>query len=146
MGAIASAERVIAVPLSTAFERFVDFSTWDLWMPKGLRPITGPARALREGDSFKVAVGPGLQTTLTVIRVRPDIEICWKGGVAGGLASEHSFFFRAHDGGTCVRSEEVWSGLLCLGPLGSMVERAATTLGENTLVSFGTYVEKAKRG
>ena len=106
MGADRQRQRVIAVPLSTAFDRFVDFSTWDLWMPRGMRPITGPARALREGDSFKVAVGPGLQTTLTVMRVRPNIEICWNGGVPGGLTFEHSFFFRAQDGGTCVRSEE----------------------------------------
>ncbi len=146
MAIIASAELVVAASASEAFRRFIDFSTWDLWMPKGFRPITGPSRPLHEGDHVKMALGPGrgLPSTLHVIRVRPDKEICWTGGVKGVLVGEHSFFFAPGDDSahTCLRSEEGFTGLLTRGPLAHLIEREASKAGELTLRSFANYLAK----
>jgi hypothetical protein len=144
----ATAELTVAAPVDTAFARFIDFSSWDMWQPKGFRPISGPSRPLREGDRFKVAIGrgPGMPVELTVIRVRPNKEICWRGGVKGVLMGEHSFFFEAEDDGdnprTRVRSEEPFTGLLASTPIASLLEREASKTGERTLSSFAAYLGK----
>ncbi|HEX7478984.1 MAG TPA: hypothetical protein VF331_14355 [Polyangiales bacterium] len=146
MPLIASAELLVAVPVETAFRHFIDFSAWDLWMPKGFRPIVGPSRPLREGDQLKMAIGPGpgLPSTLRVIRLRPQREICWGGGVPGVLVGEHSFFFAEEGGQTRMRSEEPFSGLLARGPLAALIEREATKTGERTLRSFADYLAKLR--
>jgi hypothetical protein len=142
MALIASAELLVAAPAETAFRRFIDFSTWDLWMPKGFRPIAGPSRPLREGDHFKMAIGfgPGLPSALRVIRLRPQREICWAGGVPGVLWGEHSFFFSEEGNATLMRSEEPFTGLLAHGPLTGLLEREASKTGERTLSSFAAYL------
>jgi hypothetical protein len=140
MPAIAVAELTVPVPVERAFERFIDFATWDLWTPKGFRPISGPARALREGDRFTMSIGPGLPSRLTVIRLRPNTEICWRGGVPGVLVGEHSFFFEADGAGTRMRSEEPFAGLLARGPLGAALEREASRVGLRTLERFADHL------
>ncbi len=145
MSFIATAELTVHTSVETAFARFIDYSTWDLWAPKGFRPISGPSRALREGDRVRVAIGPvgkGIPMPLTVIRVRPNKEICWKGGVPGVLTGEHSFFFEEDGDKTRMRSEEPFSGVLANGPLRGLLEREATKTGERTLSHFAAYVEK----
>lgn len=144
MSVIAIAELTVNAPLDRTFASFVDFSTWDMWTPKGFRPITGPSRALREGDRFKVALGPGagLPARLTVIRLRPNKEICWKGGVRGVLVGEHSFFFEADGDKTRVRSEEPFYGLLSKGLLSSTLEREASKTAERTLQGFAKHLDK----
>ena len=144
MSATATAEHTVNAPLPTAFARFIDYSSWDLWAPKGFRPISGPSRALREGDRFKMAIGrgPGLPVELTVIRLRPNKEICWKGGVAGVLVGEHSFFFEDEGGKTHMRSEEPFSGVLAKGLLSGVLEREAARTGLHTLTNFAAYLEK----
>lgn len=142
MSAIAVAELTVDAPIERAFASFVDFSSWDQWTPKGFRPISGPSRALREGDRFTMALGPGpgLPMTLTVIRLRPNKEICWKGGLPGVLVGEHSFFFEADGSKTRVRSEEPFSGVLASGLLAGAIEREAVKTGERTLERFAKHV------
>lgn len=144
MSAIAVAERVVAVPLETAFARFIDFTSWDLFMPASFRPITGPARALRQGDRMRLALGPGAQivSEATIVRVRPNKEICWSWGIPALVQAQHSFFFSEANGGTRVRSEEPASGLLTFGPLGRVFERELGRVGEEMLAGFAAHVAK----
>ncbi|MET0390074.1 MAG: hypothetical protein ABW321_29150 [Polyangiales bacterium] len=149
MTAIAVAERTVTAPLSVAYAQFVDYSRWDLWMPKNFRPVSGPARALQVGDTFKVAVGPSrfLTIDLEVVRVRTDKEICWRGGRAGFLAAEHSFLFTEASGAsghTQVRSEESLNGLLVSGPLASPVERVFAEGAAGILAGFAEHVVRIK--
>src|SRR5262245_29856645 len=100
MTAIAVAELLVDAPRNVTFAKFIDFSLWDLWMPADFRPVSGPARALRQGDVLKVAIGAKgrIVLKLDVLRVRDDIEICWRGGPAGLLQGDHSFFFADGEG------------------------------------------------
>ena len=145
MGAIAVAERVVDAPLETAFARFIDFTSWDLFMPASLRPLSGPARAVRPGDRVQFAFGPGSRIVceVTIVRVRPNKEICWRFQLRGLFHGEHSFFFsEAHGGSTRLRSEEAARGLLVVGPLGRAFEREATRGGEEILAGFAAHVAK----
>jgi hypothetical protein len=145
LSAIAVAESLVNVPLAVAFGHFIDFSYWNMWMPASLRPLSGPARALHEGDRMTVALGGRLSipTELRVVRVRPDKEICWRAGVSGALSAEHSYFFTNVDGKTRIRSEELFSGALALGPLAKLLERLATQHAEQALAGFARYVTAA---
>jgi hypothetical protein len=142
MPVIATAELTIDVPLPVAFERFTDYSSWDLWMPPMFRPITGPSRQLRAGDTLKVDLGEAgrrVRTELNVIRVRPNRERCWRAGVPGVLVGEHSFFTETA-GKTALRSEEPFSGVLAHRPLASSIERSASRLHNQMLAGFATHI------
>jgi len=146
MTAIAVAELTVAAPLSVAFARFIDFAHWDLWMPESFRPVVGPARSLQLGDKFKVSVRPRLPAlALEVVRVRPEKEICWRGGRAPFLQVEHSYLF-ARDGEdgqrTRIRSEEPFSGFLTRGPLALRLEQAATVTAREVLSRFDAYLQR----
>lgn len=143
MAVVACAELTIEAPLPLAFQRFTDFSAWDLWMPPIFRPITGPARQLREGDKVIVALGRDgrrLRTELDIIRVRSDRELCWRAGVSGLLIGEHSFFFADQGAKTAIRSEEPLRGLLTLGPLAAVVERNITEIHRQMLAGFASHL------
>jgi hypothetical protein len=143
MPVIATAELTIDVPLPVAFQRFTDYSTWDLWMPPLFRPITGPSRQLRTGDLVKVDFGEAgrrVRTELNVIRVRPNRELCWRAGVPGVLVGEHSFFFTESAGKTALRSEEPFSGVLAHRPFAQAIERAAARVHNQMLSGFATHV------
>ena len=138
MGVIAVAESIVDAPLAVAFARFIDFSHWRNWAPPDFHPLSGPSRALREGDVLKVALGTHalLKTNLTLLRVRTDKEICWRGGVPGLVVGEHSYFFSDADGKTRVRSEERFSGVL-VAAIGKQIERAATQHAVQLIENFG---------
>jgi hypothetical protein len=89
-----------------------------------------------------MAIGPGLPSPLKIIRLRPNKEIWWKGGVRGVLVGEHSFFFEDDAGMTHLRSEEPFTGLLTVGPIGGAIEREAIKVGQRTLQSFASYLDK----
>lgn len=146
MNAIAVAELRVDTPRDLAFAKFIDYSHWDLWMPADFRPASGPARALRMGDTLKVAIGPKgrLVLPLEVVRVRPDKEICWRGGSVAWLRGEHSFLFADDAGKTRIRSEELLDGLLTMGPLGARVERAASDSASVLLARFAEYLSTGR--
>jgi hypothetical protein len=143
MAVVASAEIELDEPVAALFARFVDYTTWASWMPSNFRPVRGPSRALRVGDRVTVRMGPGLLTPLSVLRLRPGREICWRGGIPGVLVGEHSFFFDdLGDGRTRIRSEEPFTGVLPrLGPLGRAIEREAGHTGMKMLEGFRDYVQ-----
>ncbi|HKU44423.1 MAG TPA: hypothetical protein VJR89_39960 [Polyangiales bacterium] len=143
MAGIATAEEIIDAPLSRAFERFVDYPGWDLWMPAILRPIAGPARALRAGDSVLVYLGEGkrrVRAELNIVRVRPNRELCWRAGVPGLLIGEHSFFFSDAGGATKLRSEEPFSGMLAQWLAARWIERVAEEVGAQILAGFASHM------
>lgn len=147
MAVIATAELTIEAPVPLAFQRFTDFSAWDLWMPPTFRPITGPARQLRAGDQIMVDLGEGrrrVRTELNVIRVRPNRELCWRAGISGLLIGEHSFFFSEQAGKTALRSEEPMRGILASKPLSRVVERAASRIHSQMLAGFATHMRAAR--
>jgi hypothetical protein len=141
MSAIAIAERDVAVPLSHAFACFIDFTRWGSWMPHTFSPLAGPIRALTAGDRFKVSVGR-LPLSLEVIRLRPNAEVCWRGGSRWVMQGEHSFTFTEEAGKTRIRSEEKLSGLLSLGPLASRLSRAAAAESRMILDRFADYAAR----
>jgi hypothetical protein len=145
MSAIAVAELTVDAPRDVTFGKFIDYTHWDLWMPADFRPASGPARLLRHGDAIKVSIGAKglILLKLEVIRLREGKEICWRGGSAALLRGEHSFFFNDVAGDpqkTRIRSEELVSGLLTVGPLGAGVERAMADGASLLLSRFATYL------
>jgi hypothetical protein len=146
MAVIATAEEIIEAPLAEAFQRFIDYPAWDLWMPAVLRPIAGPARELRAGDSVTVSLGDGarrLRAELNVIRVRRNRELCWRAGLPGLLVGEHSFFFADNGGKTAVRSEEPFSGMFAQRLMARAIERIAGGVHGQILSGFAAHMRGA---
>jgi len=143
MAVIATAEQIIEAPLARAFQRFIDYPAWDLWMPAVLRPIAGPARELRAGDCVTVSFGEGarrMRAELRVIRVRPNRELCWRAGVPGLLVGEHSFFFTERADKTAMRSEEPFSGMLAQRLMARVIERRAGEIHGQILSGFAAHM------
>lgn len=143
MAVIATAEELIEAPLARAFQRFIDYPAWDLWMPSVVRPIAGPARELRPGDAVTVSFGQGkrrMRAELSVIRVRPNRELCWRAGLPGLLVGEHSFFFAEQAGKTAVRSEEPFSGMLAQRLIAGLIERKAADIHAQILSGFAAHM------
>jgi hypothetical protein len=153
MTAVARTEIVVDVPRALAFERFVDFANWHLWMPSEFRPVSGPSRGLRSGDVFKVAIGDSgrVKLQLSVVRVIEHSEICWRGGSRLFIQGEHCFRFvdgEASASGTSrtiIRSEETLGGLLTLGPVGARVAQGAKQSADGLLARFADYLRSHSR-
>jgi hypothetical protein len=141
MSAFVVVEHEVAVPLSDAFGHFVDFTRWAAWMPSTFSPHTGPGRPLQAGDKFKVRVGK-LPIALHVLRLRPNAEVCWRGGSRLVMQGDHSFTFTELGGKTRIRSEETLSGLLTLGFMAARIERSAAAEARTLLQRFADYVTR----
>jgi hypothetical protein len=133
----AEAELTIAAPIDDVFASFIDYRTWKAWMSPVIRPITGPARPLRQGDRLFVLIGNAAPTLLTVDRLEAPREVVWSGGIPGVLSARHSFFFEAVAGGTRILSSEPWSGIVT-APKGvaSALHRVAESGGRTQLRHF----------
>ena len=144
MGVTAVTELTIAAPLEHAFTHFIDYSSWKQWLPPSFVPVSGPARALREGDVIVVGVGPGgkLVGDAAIVRLRPNQEICWRGGSSWSVVAEHAFVFSSVGGQTLVRSEETLTGLFAHGPLGWFLAKEAKRVGDQILNAFSGYMRK----
>jgi hypothetical protein len=137
----AEAEITIAAPIDAVFESFIDYRTWGKWMAPVLRPVTGPARALRQGDRLLVLVGNALPLLLSVDRVESSRTIVWSGGIPGVLVAQHTFHFEpAGNEQTRIRSVEPWTGLLtsAKGVAGAL-QRAAEVGGRRQLKAFDRW-------
>lgn len=144
MGLIAVAERIVEVPVDVAFTHFCNFSEWDRWAPRTFLPLNGPARVLREGDQLRIGVGPAA-LDLEVIRVRPNKELCLRGGVQGVLHGDRSFLFSEEAGKTRLRCEEPLEGLLTVGPLGALMERQLMKSEGDLLERFAEYCRRCSQ-
>jgi hypothetical protein len=137
----AEAEITIAAPIDAVFESFIDYRTWGKWMAPVMRPVSGPARALRQGDRAFVLVGNVLPLMLSIDRVESPREILWSGGIPGVLVAHHTFHFEpAGKDQTRIRSVEPWTGLLtnAKGVAGAL-QRAAEVGGQRQLKGFNRW-------
>jgi hypothetical protein len=137
----AEAEITIPAPIDAVFASFIDYRTWGQWMAPVLRPVSGPARALRQADSLLVLVGNVLPMRLSIDRVQSPGEIVWSGGIPGVILASHAFHFEpAGKDRTRIRSVELWSGLIAEAPAFSGgVKRAAEAGGRRQLKSFDRW-------
>jgi hypothetical protein len=136
---IALAELEVPAPLSQVFAHFIDFSSWSAWMPALFTPISGPQRALREGDKFKVRIGR-LPVSLEVARFRPEAEFGWQGGSPWVIQGIHTFKFEAVGSKTRIRSEETLSGLLALRVMSAKLSRQAAAEATHLMKGFANHL------
>lgn len=123
---VAEAERRYESPPEEVFDRLADARAWKGWMPRSFRPTSTPAEPLRAGDRLRVRVAGGPPTSLEVVVADRPRELTWTGGVRGLLFAEHRFLLEHRDdGGTLIRSVEVWSGALA-----SLTRRIVKPLAE----------------
>jgi len=137
----AEAEITIAAPIDAVFASFIDYRTWGQWMAPVLRPVTGPERALRQGDHLFVLLGNAAPLWLTVDRVESSREVVWSGGIPGVLVARHSFYFEpVGKDQTHIRSVEPWTGLLThpKGVAGAL-QRVAEQGGKRQLRGFDRW-------
>jgi uncharacterized protein YndB with AHSA1/START domain len=106
--ALASSEIEVATPPESVWDLIADFDAWPDWNPDvQSMSIHGP---VVPGTEFKWRSGP-LRITSRLERVERPNLIGWR-GKALGIAAVHVWHFEARDGGTLVRTEESWAGLL----------------------------------
>lgn len=142
MPAVSRAEIVIDKPIAVVFGELIDFGRWARWMPSMFRPVRGPQGPLSVADQVTVRLGGALPLGLRVVRVSPNAELTWRGGLPGLLVGEHAFFFDdLGDGRTRVRSEECFEGLLAHVPLlQRLVERSGEKVGASLLDALARAV------
>ena len=155
MSFVTSVSDVINASRSACFARLRDFSSWRRFMPRSFRALRGPGRDLEVGDRLLLLIDakpsplPFL-TSVTVLRVAPDREITWGGGIPGFLRGEHAFFFEdAPDGATLVRSEETWSGAITgFEPAAKGIRAASARIGREQIDALARAVgaPRAARG
>ncbi len=151
MSFVASASGVIHAGRSDCFSRLRDFPGWDAWMPPSFRPRSGPSRPLETGDRLELCirstpVALPLFIRVRIVRVVPDREIAWRGGVPGLLVGEHAFVFedaKGEAGATLVRSEETWSGALTsVGFAARRIGASASKIGQEQIDSLAADLAK----
>ncbi|HEY7763046.1 MAG TPA: SRPBCC family protein [Actinomycetota bacterium] len=106
--AIADGEIEIAAPPATVWAVLSDLAAWPSWN-RDVRSVSleGP---VEPGTVFRWKSGPAsLVSTLQV--VDEPREIAWT-GVTMRIHAVHVFRLSPSDGGTSVRSEESWRGLI----------------------------------
>ncbi len=152
MSFVASASGVIHAARSDCFARLRDFPSWQSWMPGSFRPVRGPERPLEIGDRLVLRIAPTpralpLLIVVTLVRVVPDREITWRGGVPGLLVGEHAFLFEdaeGNDGATLVRSEETWSGVLTnVSFAAKMIGASASRIGREQIEALTRALAKS---
>ena len=103
-----SAETGIAAPPQVVWEVLTRFEDWPNWNPdvKSMS-FAGP---LGPGAEFRWKAGPGTIVS-TLERVEQPSYISWRGrGLT--IKAYHEWWLEPRDGGTHVRTEESFSGLL----------------------------------
>jgi hypothetical protein len=152
MSFVAAASGVVRAPRGDCFSRLRDFVGWKAWMPRSFRPVRGPSRPLEVGDRLILRIAPAplslpLVIAVSIVRVEPDREITWRGGIPGLLVGEHAFLFEDAEGkpgATLVRSEETWSGALTsVGFAKKMISASASRIGREQIEALAGAVEKA---
>jgi hypothetical protein len=128
-----TAEIEIAAPPQTVWDVLTRFQNWPNWNPdvKSMS-FEGP---LAPGSMFRWKAGPGTILS-TLDRVEPPRYISWQGKTLT-IDAYHEWWLEPRDGGTHVRTEETFSGLL------AKILRG--TLQKTLDKSFEVGVERLKR-
>ena len=103
-----TAEIDIAAPPQAVWDVLTRFDNWPNWNPdvKSMA-FEGP---LAPGSTFRWRAGPGTILS-TLDRVEPPRYISWHGKTLT-IDAYHEWWLEPRDGGTHVRTEETFSGLL----------------------------------
>lgn len=106
--ALASAEGVVPAPPDEVWAVLSDIEAWPSWNPDVKQAsLEGPLAA---GSAFVWKAGPGtIRSVLQV--VEPPSRIGWTGKTMG-IDAVHVWEIEAVEGGSRVRTEESWSGLI----------------------------------
>jgi uncharacterized protein YndB with AHSA1/START domain len=118
-----TAEIVIAAPPQGVWDVLTRFDNWPNWNPdvKSMS-FEGP---LAPGSIFRWKAGPGTILS-TLDRVEPPRYISWDGKTLT-IDAYHEWWLEPRDGGTHVRTEETFSGLLAKllrGPLQKTLDKS----------------------
>ena len=105
---IAHEQLHIAADVQTVWDVLSDIEQWPRWN-KAVRSVSvhGPVAS---GTSFDWKAGPGTIKSRIAEMDAPN-RIAWT-GVTFGIRAVDAFSFEASDGGTLVREDESWEGLL----------------------------------
>ena len=103
-----SQEIEIAGPPEIVWDVLTDFEQWPQWNPdvKSMS-FAGP---VAPGSEFKWKAGPGTIVS-TLEAVEPLRRISWRGRTMS-IKAMHEWHLESRDGGTLVKTEESFSGLL----------------------------------
>jgi hypothetical protein len=121
--AVARSEAEIAADPETVWEVLTDFQRWPSWNPD-VSSVTVEG-GLGEGTVFRWKAGRATITS-TIREVDRPRLIGWSGRTSG-IDAIHVWRLEAHNGGTLVRTEESWQGLLVRllrGPMRKSLQNA----------------------
>ncbi|MBD3367183.1 MAG: polyketide cyclase [Candidatus Eisenbacteria bacterium] len=136
----AVAETRIAAPADVAWSTLADLNTWPDWNPD-VEAMRHNGR-VEPGSRFRWKAGGLSIASRFVDVVRPDL-LSWTGR-ALGLRAAHRWTFTEVDGGTVVRTEETFDGLLTRIMPGKLRATLATSL-EHALEALGRESERRAR-
>jgi hypothetical protein len=120
---VGASEIEIGATPEAVWEVLTSLQRWPSWNPdvKSMS-VEGP---VDEGTVFRWKAGPGTITS-TIRRVEPPQLIAWTGKTLG-IRAIHFWHLEPRDGGTLVRSEESYEGLVTRffrGPLQKTLDQA----------------------
>jgi uncharacterized protein YndB with AHSA1/START domain len=121
--AVARSEAEIAADPETVWQVLTDLERWPSWNPD-ISSVTVEG-GLGEGTVFRWKAGRATITS-TIREVDRPRLIGWSGRT-GGIDAVHVWRLEPRDGGTLVRTEESWQGLLVRllrGPMRKSLQKA----------------------
>lgn len=138
---IASAELFIDAPPAVVWTVQTDLAAWPGWNSDvSSMDLQGP---LAPGTVFRWKTG-GLPIASRLQIVEPERRIGWTGKAPPGIRAVHVWSFEPENGGTRVRTEESFDGLLARLLPGPMRRMLAQSL-ESGLVALKTEAERRAR-
>lgn len=122
------ADVLIARPPSDVWKVISDSAAYSSWNPF----ITSVDGSFKEGSTIRIVLGAGSDATIfnpTVLVVRKDEGICWRGsvGIRGLFDGKHCMHLENANGGTHFVQTEHFSGLL----VGKMTENVIAETEHN---------------
>jgi len=105
---VGSSEIEIAVPPKLAWDVLTDFQSWPSWNPAVTEVSMNGGHT--EGSTFRWRAGPGTITS-TIQEVDAPRRIVWS-GTSFGIKAIHVHTLEGQNGGTLVRTEESYDGLV----------------------------------
>ncbi|MEX2401193.1 MAG: SRPBCC family protein [Rhodothermales bacterium] len=121
---VATYEAFIDAPRSVVWTVQSELDAWPAWNPDvSSLHLSGP---LAPGTEFRWKSG-GLPIRSVLREVEPERRIGWTGRAPLGIRAVHTWSFASKDGGTLVRTEESFEGLIARvlsGPMQRMLEDA----------------------
>lgn len=98
----------VAASPEAVWEVLADIGAWPSWQPD-IKTVS-LQNEVAEGAVFRWKSGPGTITS-TLRRVQRPWVLGWS-GTGFGIKAVHVWHLQSHDGGTLVRTEESFTGLL----------------------------------